>query len=1007
MHHSPICVRAIALACVMAALACDDDSSGSIDSIAPDALYGLWLSDLVTAEGDRIRTVLAFKSRDHFYPPLAGLDDVLVVYESGPGKGYQQRDLGQFRVEDGVLHDTLADVGGFQNRVHAFDGETLELESARSPTGRRVFRRVEDCTQLPADELGWARQGVLANPVAQNRTRVQLSDVRVDGRNGVHAAVSFLGDVNTPPPYDLSSAYANNIDCQWHWVDLVSLGLSPALRGPQLAIDDANRVVHLTGTGNDQERYHLMAPISDAMFTDASEWSGGVQFDGAPVNVSKLVVDGEGRPFQAWASSPATVDVAWPVGEVAHDTWERRTLDLGALQRVEVTALEVDAAGEVLLGVYATRADGTQAALRITFEGDTPRVEALAEGPEMTCEPRAFHPDGRPVWLCGLEWISVDGFLQTRAFGAGTQRPDGGFDVERIGYTDLAFTQVAPDGSVHVGYRQYGRLGDPFAHATNADGEWRTDGIANAYAAAWQPVAVEGEGQWGPFAFAVDQHGQAHIGWEFESLRVHVAPPSLVTQATFEFTGTGGGSIRSQPPLVDCDATCTVEIPRGMALELFAEPDEESRAEGFVACPMASCPWVFSDEAVDLEVRFARGSAGSVVSLPEVSEIDYATIAPDGDTYVFGRFAQQADIGGITVSGTGGASTFLARFTADGDVVWAHALPGEGALHVRAAAVTAGALRAVGTTTGPVDAGGGLIGGVATVVFAAWSPEDGSPRFAAPFSESANLVDVAFGDSGVASAMWAHPSAAGGETYPGGALPEAGAYVVVGGVAADGAPAFGATGRNAAVSRRDLTRLVAGPDGVSAVLDTLGDWTGSAAPAAEPGAIRFSAAGDVQLAVGLPGANPELVDDDGTVLRVVGDAGAPVDLGQGPLDGGAPVDHYLARIDVGSGALAGGSPLFDRVAAARVRTLGGDDVFALAEISDDVTFSVYALATDVFFTGRLVTVDGRNGPVRARVADVRPGAREAVMVGNVAGQADFGGIDVEVAGPYVFRFGLP
>src|SRR6185295_15369160 len=104
---------------------------------------------------------------------------------------------------------------------------------------------------------------------------------------------------------------------------------------------------------------------------------------------------------------------------------------------------------------------------------------------------------------------------------------------------------------------------------------------------------------------------------------------------------------------------------------------------------------------------------------------------PSGDMYVTGFFTGAVDVGGVTLSNSGGQDMFIARYHSDGTIQWAKSAGGIGSRdYVQAEAITidrSGNVYVVGYFQGTVAFNGASpkVYGATDVVIAKYHPDGG------------------------------------------------------------------------------------------------------------------------------------------------------------------------------------------------------------------------------------------------------------------------------------------
>jgi len=168
--------------------ACSDDTGGVSIPVSVESLYGLWQ----TRDEEGVERVMSFVNRDDYVAMTSGRRDVSAICLDGV-----RVQSSAFSVEEGhivqeVLEDAdPANVGlRFGTEVFAFDGTTLELESASAPSGRRTWTKVARHT--PRASTGW----LVVDAPAPPGTPAPLgsTDIAWDADGDWHLVTSYQRD---------------------------------------------------------------------------------------------------------------------------------------------------------------------------------------------------------------------------------------------------------------------------------------------------------------------------------------------------------------------------------------------------------------------------------------------------------------------------------------------------------------------------------------------------------------------------------------------------------------------------------------------------------------------------------------------------------------------------------------------------------------------------------------------------------------------------------------------
>jgi hypothetical protein len=125
-----------------------------VEVSAPD-LFGIWVN--LT---DGVYRVIECREVSEDHADLDGLGPVYFVYNFEEGTPSKLVQRGDYRVESGtfvmnvVWSSDPAQIGGtFENRIYAFDGSTLVIESGSAKKGKRTYTRVTEDPSAPPDWL--------------------------------------------------------------------------------------------------------------------------------------------------------------------------------------------------------------------------------------------------------------------------------------------------------------------------------------------------------------------------------------------------------------------------------------------------------------------------------------------------------------------------------------------------------------------------------------------------------------------------------------------------------------------------------------------------------------------------------------------------------------------------------------------------------------------------------------------------------------------------------------
>ncbi|RMH41602.1 MAG: hypothetical protein D6689_10695 [Deltaproteobacteria bacterium] len=166
--------------------------------------------------------------------------------------------------------------------------------------------------------------------------------------------------------------------------------------------------------------------------------------------------------------------------------------------------------------------------------------------------------------------------------------------------------------------------------------------------------------------------------------------------------------------------------------------------------------------------RWARGFGGAADDVATA-----AAALPGGDIAVGGTIGGTALLGGAPVATAGGADGFVARYTAQGKLVWARAIGGGGEDRVAAVAVAGGDILAAGEFEIAIDLPGHALraAGLRDGFVARLSGGDGAPRWvrtvAGPRDDQAAAVAAdASGDAVAVAVSYGDRATVGDEPLP-------------------------------------------------------------------------------------------------------------------------------------------------------------------------------------------------------------------------------------------------
>lgn len=187
------------------------------------------------------------------------------------------------------------------------------------------------------------------------------------------------------------------------------------------------------------------------------------------------------------------------------------------------------------------------------------------------------------------------------------------------------------------------------------------------------------------------------------------------TSVVVEPTGTGAGTVVSNPPGIDCGDRCRARLPAGTSVTLTATPDGLSYFNGWTgACwGMSSTCTVMVDAVLTRRVVPAFGSARPPKWSRRFGALNDdvgRAVAADGsgNVVVAGSFTGAVDFGGSPLAPGGGRDAFVAAYDAAGRHRWSRAIGRAGSEAVTSVAVGPnGDVVVGGYFTGTVDLGAG------------------------------------------------------------------------------------------------------------------------------------------------------------------------------------------------------------------------------------------------------------------------------------------------------------
>jgi len=173
----------------------------------------------------------------------------------------------------------------------------------------------------------------------------------------------------------------------------------------------------------------------------------------------------------------------------------------------------------------------------------------------------------------------------------------------------------------------------------------------------------------------------------------------------------GGGSVRSEPPGIDCGPVCEASFSTDHAIVLLATALDgmsfigwERDCSGTAACELVGeADQVVRARFEPPRVDWARGYGAS--SGEHASAL---VTLPDGSIVVAGEFSVSTTLAGRTLQSAGDRDIFLLKLSSTGSPVWSTRLGGPGQDVVTDLAIDSdGNIVVVGWFTGQTDLGGG------------------------------------------------------------------------------------------------------------------------------------------------------------------------------------------------------------------------------------------------------------------------------------------------------------
>lgn len=490
--------------------------------------------------------------------------DGLVVPEGADVSAASQRSTGSdaavllqltsYEVRDEVLYQTV--IGAveappgteYATQIHEFTGDSMTLESMNDPSGRRTYVKVPRC---PAESAtGWA---YLPGQLFGGSAASGGASIAVDERGHVHALIGllggglsgqfpmywFFGDACDPLRETLPSFYRSAIALRGAEVHTLLELLAPGL-------PEQNTIVHRwrSDPGSDWQ----VEPVA------------AVPTSGHPVYVMRLFSDGD-----ELVAVVGRTDGAIDLHRRGAAGWQPVTLDPAEPARMEDAAIGQDGAIVVLTNDRVRRIVGT------TVE-DTPLPRLSTDyGINGTV---ALDPDGRvrAVWAydaLGSNPDGVGGIVATNRMTHGVLTGASWTELE-LGPGMHPRLLVGPDGTSRI-IHGINKANTPIlAMITVAEGGslsseriMRDDGLP----AGSPEIFVRFAAAQGPDGTLATTFSGDWVGVRF------AAPIRVRPEVAFTIEIAGPGRVRTLDGSIQCDATCTTQVPLGTRLALVMEPE--------------------------------------------------------------------------------------------------------------------------------------------------------------------------------------------------------------------------------------------------------------------------------------------------------------------------------------------------------------------------------------------------------------------------------------------------